>query len=312
MSGVLADHNNPKPSLKARLQADDILVVPGCYDALSARLIEQAGFEAVYVTGNGHAASHLGLPDTGFMTQTEIVERIHHVAASVSLPVIADGDTGYGSPLSVRRTVQLFEEAGASAIQLEDQQDPKKCGHELGRYVIEPREMAAKVWAAANARRSDEMLIIARTDARTTHGLDEAIRRSLLYAEAGADILFIESPESEEELRLIPGRLPRPVLANMVEDGRTPYLSASTLHEYGFRLALFPLTAILAATWGVREVMATLRRDGTAQARRPQMLNLREYHDLTGWPAVRQLEARQQRWLDEFEAAQVDGKGHSR
>lgn len=278
--------------LRERLRAGKILLAPGAYDMISAKLIEEVGFEAVYMTGNGQCASALGLPDAGLLTLMEMVERVHHTVNSVRVPVICDADTGFGGILNVRRTIQEFEWAGASAIQLEDQVDPKKCGHTLGREVIPAEEMARKLQAAAEARRSDDLLLIARSDARTGRGLEEAIRRGKLYGRAGADVIFIEAPESEEEFRRIAGEMEKPVLANMVESGRSPFLSPGRLQELGFAIAIYPGSAFLAAAFAVREVLQALKRDGTTAAVRDRMMSLEEYHRMIGFPKIWEIEER--------------------
>jgi carboxyvinyl-carboxyphosphonate phosphorylmutase len=257
---------------------------------ISGKLVQEAGFEAVYLSGNGHTASHLGLPDAGYATLTDMLERVHNLARSVDLPVIADADTGYGNPLNVRLTVREYEQAGAAALHIEDQVSPKKCGHTLGRAVIPAEEMAAKIAAAVDARRSDDFLVIARCDARTTHGLDEAIRRGQLYARAGADAVFVESPESVDELRRIAAEIEAPCLANMVDTGRTPLLSAQELEALGFKLVIYPASAWLAAVFAMRELLAVLKRDGTPAAYHGRMATLEDYHALMGFPEVRELE----------------------
>ncbi len=259
-----------------------IIVAPGAYDPMSAKLVERYGFPCVYMTGNGNAASLLGMPDLGLITLSEMVERVRHICSAVKIPVIVDADTGFGSVLNVRRAVQELEAAGASAIQIEDQMDPKRCGHELGRKVIPAEEMISKIEVAAEARSKDELLIIARTDARTGKGLDEAIHRGNIYAEAGADIIFVESPESTEELRQIPKKVHAPVLVNMVENGRTPYLSAKVLSEMGFKVAIFPASTILGALFGAEKVLEAIRRDGYVR-KRDFMIPFSEYHELTGF-----------------------------
>jgi 2,3-dimethylmalate lyase len=279
-------------SLRARLHQDGILVAPGCFDMISGKLVEEAGFEAVYLSGNGHTASHLGLPDAGYATLTEMVTRVHNLARSVRIPVIADADTGYGNALNARLTVREYEQAGAAALHIEDQVSPKKCGHTLGREVIGAEEMAVKIEAAVDARRSDDFLIIARCDARTALGLDEAIRRGQLYAKAGADMVFVESPESEEEFRRVAESIDAPVMANMVESGRSPLLSAQHLEQLGFKLVIFPATAWLAAVHAIRDVLATLKQDGTSAAHHDRMATLDDYHRLMGFPEVYELEER--------------------
>lgn len=265
-------------SLKALLQRGKIVAAPGAYDALSALLIEQAGFEAIYMTGNGQAASMLGLPDVGLITLTEMADRVRCTRAVTTVPLIVDADVGYGSLIMVRRAMRELEAAGASAVQFEDQASPKKCGHELGRNIVPIEEMEQRLRAAADGRRSPETLIIARTDARTTHGLAEAIRRGRAYAQAGADVIFVESPETEAELHEVASSISAPTLANMVETGRSPYLSAQRLGELGFAVAIYPATAFLAATFAVRDAMAQLRRDGRIEDM-SRMATLEEYHN---------------------------------
>ena len=268
-----------RPSLRALLRRDGIVVAPGAYDMLSALLIEQVGFECVYLTGNGQAASMLGVPDVGLITLSEMAERVRATRACVGIPLIADADIGYGSYISVQRTVREFEAAGAGGIQIEDQASPKRCGHELGRQVVPVEEMVARLRAAADARRPDTVLI-ARTDARTTLGLEEAIRRGNAYADAGADIVFVESPESEDEFRAIAAGVSAPVLANMVETGRSPYLGADQLERLGVKVAIYPATAFLAATGAVRRALRELRARGRVEDARADMLSLQDYHAL--------------------------------
>ena len=280
----------PTQSLRARLRRGGIVTAPGAYDALSALLIEQAGFEAIYLTGNGQAASMLGLPDVGLVTLTEMAGRVRCTRAVTSLPLIADADVGYGSLLSVRRAMRELEAAGASAVQFEDQASPKKCGHEPGRSVVSVAEMAQRLRAASDGRRDPDTMIVARTDARTTHGLPEAIRRGRAYVEAGADIIFVESPECEAEFAEITRSVPAPTLANIVESGRSPYLSAARLGELGFAIAIYPATAFLAATSAVRSAMAQLRRDGRIEDL-SQLATLREYHEILGFSEYAAYEA---------------------
>jgi 2-methylisocitrate lyase-like PEP mutase family enzyme len=269
-----------RPSLKSLLQPEGIVVAPGAYDMLSALLIEQAGFTCVYMTGNGQTASALGLPDLGMITLSEMAERVRRTVAAVGLPVIVDGDDGYGNLLMLQRAVREFEAAGASAVQIEDQVSPKKCGHELGREVVPVEEMVARLRAATDARTSADTLIIARTDARTGHGLGEAIRRGQVYADSGADVIFVESPESADEFREIAREITTPLLANMVESSRSPYLSWRTLQEMGFKIAIYPGTAFLAAARAVQDAMATLRAHGSAEPMLDRMMTLNQYHDV--------------------------------
>jgi len=251
-------------TLKQRLASRALLVAPGVYDMVSLRLANTFGFEALYMTGYGTVASHLGLPDAGLATYTEMVGRVRSMAAQAAAPLIADGDTGYGGLLNVRHTVRGYEAAGAGAIQLEDQEFPKKCGHTPGRRVIPVEDMVKKIRVAAESRSSPDFLIVARTDARTALGLDEALRRADAYANAGADVLFIESPESVEEMRIIGARFDLPLVANMVEKGRTPVLAKADLEAIGYRMAIFPVAALLAAVHAMAGVYGHLKATGSS------------------------------------------------
>lgn len=231
----------------ARLARKELISAPGVYDLISVKLADRMGFDALYMTGYGVVASHLGLPDAGLATYSDMVARVGQMAAMSQTPLVADGDTGYGGLLNVQHTVRGYERAGAVAIQLEDQEFPKKCGHMLGRRVVPVGDMAAKIRVAVESRGDPDFKIIARTDARTTLGLDEALRRAEAYLRAGADLLFVESPESVEEMRRIGRAFDVPLVANMVEGGRTPILDAATLEEIGYRLAIFPALGFLAA-----------------------------------------------------------------
>jgi 2-methylisocitrate lyase-like PEP mutase family enzyme len=254
----------PTPSVARRLRAGEFLVAPGVFDMISARIADRMGFDALYLTGYGAVASLLGLPDAGLATYTEMLGRVTQIARGTRTPLLADGDTGYGGLLNVRHTVRGYEAAGAAGIQLEDQEFPKKCGHTPGRRVIPAEDMVKKIRVAVDSRTSADFLIIARTDARTALGLDEALRRGEAYARAGADVLFIESPESETEMIRIGKCFDLPLLANMVEGGRTPLLPAARLREIGYRLAIFPATGFLAAAAALEAVYATLKRDGSS------------------------------------------------
>lgn len=278
-------------TLAELIQAQDVVVAPGAYDVFSALLVEQAGFPCIYLTGNGQAASALGQPDLGLITFPEMAERTRQTALRTNLPLIVDADEGYGSLLSLQRAVQEFELAGASAIQIEDQSSPKKCGHELGREIVPIEEMALRLRAAASARKSTDTLLIARTDARTTEGLDEAIRRGHAYASAGADVIFIESPESEDEFAEIARSITTPKLANMVETGRSPYLPWQRLAELGFEIVIYPVTTILAAGGGVRRVLGELAEAGQADETSPYTLTLSEYHNLLSFYRYQQIES---------------------
>jgi carboxyvinyl-carboxyphosphonate phosphorylmutase len=278
--------------LRRLLSKGSILVVPAAFDMISAKLIEGAGFEAVYLSGFGQSASHLGLPDAGLMTFSEMLERVHNMARALRVPLLADGDTGYGNVLNVRRTVQEFEQAGAAAIQLEDQEMPKKCGHTEGRRVIEAREMVRKIEAAVESRRSDDFLIIARTDARSSLGLEEAIARGKLYEEAGADIIFVESPQTEEELRTVAENIEKPTMANMVEGGKTPLVPVRELERMGFSIVAFAVTCLLVATGAMKRAVEILKREGTTQGLMDAMMSFEEFNSFIGFPEIRSFEAK--------------------
>jgi 2-methylisocitrate lyase-like PEP mutase family enzyme len=278
--------------LKRRLQSDEILVVPAAFDMVSAKIIEKEGFEAVYLSGFGQSASHLGLPDAGMMSFSEIAERIHNMANAVSCPLLADGDTGYGGIINVKRTVEEFEWAGASAIQIEDQEIPKRCGHTQGKKLIPPQEMALKIEAAAAARRSDDFLIIARTDARSVSGFQDALNRGKMYEKAGADVIFIESPQSVEELRIVGQTFDRPAMANMVDGGKTPFASVRELQDMGFSLVAFAVTCLLAAAKAMEKVMRLLKEEGTIKGMREDLMGFDAFNRLIGFPEVYDFESR--------------------
>lgn len=220
----LKDTPSRHRALRRRMEAPGIVVAPGAYDCITARLVEVSGFDACYITGSGVSMSALGAPDMGALSFGEILDRVRRICDSISIPVIADADTGYGGPLNVIRTMREFERAGVSAVQLEDQEWPKKCGHEPGRKVASSREMEQRIKAAADARVDADVMIVARTDAIASEGFEAALERAARYREAGADILFVEAPSSEADLAHVPKRLGAPCLANMVEGGRTPVL----------------------------------------------------------------------------------------
>jgi carboxyvinyl-carboxyphosphonate phosphorylmutase len=276
------------------MSASAPLVVPGAYDALSARLIEQAGFAAVYMTGFGTTASLIGRPDVGLLTGAEMVDNARRIVAAVDVPVIADADTGYGNAINVVRTVQLYEQAGVAGIQLEDQAMPKKCGHMSGKLLVGPDEMVGKLRAAVEARRDPDLLIIARTDAVAVTGVDDAIARATAFAEAGADVLFVEAPTSEEDIARVAKELSRvaPLVFNWAEGGRTPPLSLERIGELGFSLVIYPIGTLLAATAGIRALLATLKSDGTPVSALPSLPGFDEFTDLIGLPEIQELEQR--------------------
>ncbi len=278
--------------LRQRLRQPGILVAPGAHDALTARIVERVGFEAVYFTGAGFSYTHLGAPDLGLVSLSETVWRAAAVVEATGLPVIADADTGYGNALNVTRAVREFERAGVAAIQLEDQVSPKRCGHLSGKAVIETDEMIGKIRAAADTRQDADLVIIARTDARAVLGLEQAIERVQRYREAGADLLFVEAPTSKEELAAIARRLPPPIMANMVEGGSTPLCAAAELDAMGYRLVIFPGAAVRMAAAAITKLMAALKQDGTTAGLLDQMLSFRELNDLLGLETYRQIEER--------------------
>ena len=280
----------PRSDLRRMLRAGEFIGAPGVFDMISAKMADATAAKALYVTGYGTVASYLGLPDAGLATYTDMVSRIGRIAEGVSKPVIADADTGYGGLLNVHHTVRGYEAAGVAAIQLEDQEFPKKCGHTPNRRVIPAEDMARKIRVAADARESEDLLIIARTDARTSLGLDEALRRGEAYAEAGADILFIESPESEDELARIGRSFDVPVLANIVHGGRTPVLAAERLKALGFQLAIYPAVGFLAMAEALRRAYESVVA-GEAEPPVP-LYAFSAFNELIGFPEVWAFERR--------------------
>ena len=275
-----------KHSLRKRLTEPGLITAPGVYEMVSLRLADQFGFDALYMTGFGTVASYLGLPDAGLATYTDMHNRVSAMASMASAPLIADGDTGYGGLLNVQHTVRGYESAGAAAIQLEDQEFPKKCGHTPGRRVIPMKDMVQKIKVASEARQNKDFLIIARTDARTTLGLDEALRRAEAYANAGADLLFVESPESLEEMRIIGERFDLPLVANMVEKGKTPILSKKELESLGFKLAIFPVTALLACVQTMTNVYQQFKTDGSSKNGTTELADFSDLTKLMGFESV--------------------------
>ena len=284
--------------LRELLAGPDLIVAPGAYDALSARLIAQAGFPAVYMTGFGTAASVLGQPDVGLLTMSEMVSRaaaIATVIASVAgnLPLIADADTGYGNPINVRRTIHEYERAGVAGLHIEDQVWPKKCGHMEGKQVIPMDEMVQKVRAAVDARQDPDFVIIARTDANAVHGLEDALRRGKAYHEAGADVIFIEAPRSMTELRSIAQAFPGvPLLFNWAESGKTPPLPLEEMRALGFKLVIFPVSLLFAATYSMLGLLEVLKQGQTPASFASQMVTFSQFTDHIGLPDIQALEKR--------------------
>jgi carboxyvinyl-carboxyphosphonate phosphorylmutase len=279
--------------LRALLDAGETIMAPGAFDPLSARLVEEAGFPAVYMTGFGTSAALLGRPDVGLLTMSEMAGNAGRIAACVDVPVIADADTGYGNPLNVIRTVGAYEAAGVAGIHIEDQVAPKKCGHLDGKLVIPAQEMVQKLRAAVEARAQPDFMIIARTDARAVEGLDSALERARMYREAGADALFIEAltteAEIEEAARAFPGV---PLLFNWAEGGKTPPVGLDRLRELGYRIVIFPLSALLAATGAMRAILREIAGAGTPAAALPGLPAFGDFLDFIGLPEVRQAEQR--------------------
>jgi carboxyvinyl-carboxyphosphonate phosphorylmutase len=290
--GVLRIKPERTRKLAELTRSSELTVVPGAYDCITAKLVERAGFNALYVTGSGISMSKLGAPDVSLMSFSEVLDRVKQICDVVDIPVIADADTGYGGPLNVIRTVRELERAGVAGIQLEDQAWPKKCGHEPDRNVVTEREMTDRIKAAVDNRADPDMHVIARTDARTTLGLAAAIDRANLYREAGADVIFVESPESETELKQINDAIQAPLLANMVEGGRTPILAKARLQEIGFRYAIYPnaLTRALAHAGG--RMLDSLQENGSTQAFSSSMLDHRALWNLFDYPQWTALEDR--------------------
>jgi carboxyvinyl-carboxyphosphonate phosphorylmutase len=293
MSDFLKRRKGKSDLLRKLIAGRETIVALGAYDALTARIIEQAGFPAVYMTGFGTAAALLGRPDVGLLTMSEMVDNARRMAQAVDVPLIADADTGYGNPLNVIRTVQEYELAGASAIHIEDQVTPKKCGHMENKQVVAASEMVEKIHAAIEARTSPDFMIVARTDARAVEGLDSALRRARMYREAGADILFVEAPQSEQEVARVASELAdAPLLFNFAEGGKTPPIPLDRLKELGYRIVIFPIGALLAATTAVRKLAAEIKAHGTPIALLSEMISFKEFNQTIGLSEVQQLEHR--------------------
>lgn len=293
MAELLGAARDERATLAALFEAGEMVLAPGCYDALGARLIEQAGFPAAYMTGFGSSASRLGRPDVGLMSLAEMVDNARRIVQAVDIPIIADGDTGYGNSINVIRTVREYEAAGVGAIHLEDQEMPKKCGHIEGKQVVPAAEMAAKVSAAVAARRSPAFLIIARTDARAANGLDDALTRARMYREAGADVLFVEAPETIDEIETIARTFPDvPLLFNYAEGGKTPPVTHAFLRDLGFKLVIFPITLLLVATETMRSALAQIKADGTPIELLPSLLPFADFLEFIGIREIRALEER--------------------
>jgi methylisocitrate lyase len=284
-----------KKLLKEKLnQRNEIIVLPGVFDALSAKVAENVGFQAIFQTGYGSAASLLGMPDFGFLNAGENIENARRIIRSVDLPVIVDVDTGYGNPLTVWKIVNDLIAYGAAGIFLEDQVWPKRCGHMRGKEVIGVDEYIQKLRAAVTASENKNFIIVARTDARAPLGIDEAIERGKIYRKEGADVVFVEAPQSEEELREIPTKINAPLLANMIENGVTPTFSADELKSMGYSMVVFPLSGLYAATYAMKKIFSHLKSNGTTKGCTDTMLDFDEFNELVELPKFMQMEKKYQ------------------
>ncbi|SAL45164.1 carboxyvinyl-carboxyphosphonate phosphorylmutase [Caballeronia arvi] len=279
-------HQDKRQALKARFARKEIVTAPGIFDMISAKMADSMGFDCLYMTGFGTVASHLGLPDAGLATYTDMVNRVTAFCGGTNTPMICDGDTGYGGLLNVAHTVRGYEQAGAAGIQLEDQEFPKKCGHTPGRRVIPLEDMVRKIKVAAESRSDAGFQIVARTDARTSLGLDEALRRGEAYAKAGADVLFIESPESVEELEKIGRAFDMPLLVNVVEGGRTPQLPPAELQKLGFSLAIYPASGFLAVAKALKDMYGEILAQKGTEGASGAMYPFADMCTLMGFPEV--------------------------
>ncbi len=281
-------------TLKSLLAADEFIVAPGVFEMFSAKIADHMGFKALYMTGYGVSASHLGLPDAGLVTYRDMVERARTIAQGTKTPLIADADTGFGGLINVRETVRGYEAAGVQAIQIEDQEIPKKCGHTPNRRVVPLEDAVKRIEVAVESRRSTDFLIIARTDARTGLGLDEAIRRGKAFVKAGADILFVEAPESEEEFKRVGAELAGSVklLANMVPTGKSPVVAADKLKRYGFSIAIYPSAGMGAACYALEKAFSYLKEKQTLEGSPVPAYDMKQLHELVGFTDVWDFEKR--------------------
>lgn len=279
--------------LRTILAQERTILVPGAYDALSAKILKQVGFKVLYMTGSGVTASLTGMPDVGILTMMEMVNQARNIVNAIDLPLICDADNGYGNPINVIRTVREYERAGVAGIHIEDQVAPKKCGHFEGKQIIPAEEMVKKIEAALYAREDNDFLLIARTDARSVKGLDEALRRARLYAEAGADMIFVESPQSIEELKTISNELSDlPLLVNMIEGGKTPTLSFEELQEMGFRIVLYPTSGIRAVAKTLQELAGHLYKYKDTKDFEDRLVTFQGRNQITGLAYIEELEKR--------------------
>ena len=268
------------------------LVIPGVYDAIGAKIVEKVGFEAMFQTGYGTSATLLGMPDYGFIGSTETADNARRICHAVSVPVIVDADTGYGNALTVDKLVHELETAGASGIFLEDQKWPKRCGHMKGKEVIPKDEYAEKLQAALDARSDKDFIIVARTDARATEGLDKAIERGLFYKKIGADAIFIEAPKTIQEMQKIGNSINAPLVANMIEGGATPISSKSKLHSMGFKIILYPLSVLFSNTFATFQTLKELKKFGVTKKSKKKMVNFDQFNEIVELSKYTKLEKR--------------------
>ncbi len=277
-------------NLRKLLKSKKPLVIPGVFDAIGAKVAQKAGFDAMFQTGYGTSATLFGMPDYGFIGATETVENARRICRSVDVPVIVDADTGYGNALSVWKLVKELEAAGASGMFLEDQRWPKRCGHMKGKEVIRKEEYAEKLQAALDARKNKDFIIVSRTDARATEGLDKAIERGLYYKDIGADVIFVEAPKTVAEMKKIGQSIKAPLVANMIEGGATPISSESTLHKMGFKIILYPLSVLFANTFASIQILKELRKSGTTTKLKNKLVSFDQFNDIVELSKFRKLE----------------------
>ncbi|AWS00398.1 isocitrate lyase/PEP mutase family protein [Metallosphaera hakonensis] len=290
MATLIGRRGDGPRKFRELMSTKEIILAPGAFNSLSARLIESTGFDAVYMTGFGTSASLLGYPDVGLLTMSEMVENARRIVNSVNLPVIADADTGYGNPINVIRTIQEYEKAGVAGIHIEDQVFPKKCGHISGKETVSLEDMVQKISAAKDAK-SRDFVLIARTDAIAVEGLESALERAKQYYRAGADMLFVEAPESVEQVETISKELRGiPLLFNWAEGGKTPPLDLETLKKFGFKVVIFPISTLLSATLAMRNVLEQIRKDGTPINVMDKLYPFRNFLEFIGLPEVQNLE----------------------
>lgn len=277
-------------NLRSMLKSNKPLVIPGVYDAIGAKIAEKVGFDAMFQTGYGTSATLFGMPDYGFIGATETVDNARRICRAVKVPVIVDSDTGYGNALSVWKLVKELESAGASGIFLEDQRWPKRCGHMQGKEVVSQEEYTEKLGAAIDARESKDFIIVARTDARATEGLDAAIERGLQNKKTGADAIFVEAPRSIDEMKQIGKSIKAPLVANMIEGGATPISSAQELHKIGFKIILYPLSVLFANTFATMNILQELKKTGTTSKYKNKVVNFDQFNDLVELSKFRKME----------------------